>query len=89
MQHLRDREASIKSRVRKLTNPQVKRDLYKMCHNLDCMITELSKEAVECRRVNSLQRTNAASAKFDKLSSDIDQIIYKIEKYITMYSLLG
>jgi len=89
MQHLRDQLACLHNRVFKLNDPQAKRDLYKMIVNVELMITDLSSEAVECRRLNSLQRTNTATAKFLSLSKEIDDCIYRLEKYLTMYSLLG
>lgn len=89
MQHLRTQVSSIVERAFKLSDPQIKRDLYKMVLNVELMIDDLSREAVECRRLNSLQRTNTATAKFLSLSKEIDDCIYRIEKYLTMYSLLG
>lgn len=89
MQHLRDQLARLHNKVFKLKDPQVKRDLHKIVINVEVMLNELSREAVECRRLNSLQRTNTATAKFLSLSKEIDDCIYRLEKYLTMYSLLG
>ena len=89
MQHLRNQIDQIEDRIFYLNDNQIKHDLHKMIMNVDLMIDELSREAVECRRLNSLQRANTATPKYLALSKQIGESIYKMEKYLTMYSLLG
>ena len=89
MQHLRDQIDQIEDRIFHLNDNQIKHDLCKMIRNVDLMIDELSREAVECRRLNSLQRTNRATPRYNSLLKEIEDSIYRMEKYLTMYSLLG
>lgn len=88
MQHLRDQILKLEKRAFKLKESQTKRDLYKMILNVESMIDDLSRETVECRRLNSLQRTNRATPKYESLLKEIEDSIYRMEKYLTLYSLL-
>lgn len=87
MQYLRDKIYLIEKRIFQINSPTIKRDLNKMLHNVNSQVDELSREAVECRRINSLQHTNRVTQKFTDLNKEIEENLYRLEKYITLYSL--
>lgn len=87
MKSLHDRIEQIKLDVLQISDVKIKRDLNKLADNIIYQLDELSKEAVECRRINSLQNTTRATIKFTTLSEEIDRSILRLEKYITFYTL--
>jgi hypothetical protein len=67
---------SIKSKV-------ARRDLRKMIGHIDSVITEISKESVECRRLK--KETN----RYQQLNSDLSVLLDSLEQHITLALLLG
>lgn len=88
MDHLRRQVSDLEHKINSIKDHQIRVDLIKMLTNINNMVTDISREAVEIRRLNSLARTNKPSAKFQKLDEEIKQSFRRLEKYITLYSLL-
>lgn len=88
MDHLRRQVSDLEHKINSIKDRQIRVDLIKMLTNINNMVTDISREAVEIRRLNSLARTNKPSAKFQKLDEEIKQSVRRLEKYITLYSLL-
>lgn len=88
MDHLMLKASKLYKKIHVINDPTIKKDLYKLLSNIESMISALSREAVECRRLNYLSRANNATPKFLQLSKEIDESFHKLERYITLYSLL-
>lgn len=88
MEYLRHRVSNLEHRINLVKNPKIRYDLIKMLHNINSMVDDISREAVEIRRLNCIARTNNPTAKFQKLDEEIKQSFHRLEKYITLYSLL-
>ena len=59
------------------------RDLRKMLAGIDKIVTEMSKESVECRRLKK------NTTKFNELVIQANQLLDSLEQHITFAALLG
>lgn len=82
MTQLTEKYETISTRVNRMTNFVVKRDLTKFLNNIESHFDEISKEAVVCRQLN--RHTN----RFITLHKDVEELIHRVEKYITIASLI-
>lgn len=73
----------VERRILKLSNPVIKRDLDKMLKNIFLEMASISKESVECRRLNRV------TTRYITLNENVEEHLKKIDKYLSMYSLLG
>jgi hypothetical protein len=74
--HAEKQISAVKSKI-------VYRDLRKMLANVDRVITALSQESVECRR---LKRD---TSKFVELKKQVNQLLDNLEQHITFAALIG
>ena len=59
------------------------RDLRKMLANVDRVVTEISKESVECRR------TKKETLKFTELKNQANTLLDNLDQHITFAALIG
>jgi hypothetical protein len=59
------------------------RDLRKMLASIDRVVTEMSKESVECRR------TKKETPKFAELKAQANMLLDNLEQHITFAALIG
>jgi len=69
--------------VTSVKNKRSIRDLQKMVRNIDSMVTEISRESVECRRLNK------ETARYKDLIDSAVLLLDNLEQYITLALLLG
>ena len=82
MTQLIEKYENISTRVNRMTNFVVKRDLTKFLNNIESHFDEISKESVVCRQLNR------HTSRFVNLHKDVEELIYRVEKYITIASLI-
>lgn len=72
----------IEKRILKISNPVVKQDLLKLLRTVFTEMSNLSKESVECRRLDCV------TTKYTAITKNAEEYIKKIDKYLSMYSLM-
>ena len=60
-----------------------RRDLLRMFHHCAAVNTELSKEAINCRRVGKI------TIKYSNLAQELDELVSNLEQYVTFAILLN
>ena len=83
MDDILDRVNLVEKQIAAIKNKQAYRDLRHMLDNVDRQITELSKEAVECRRMKK------TTLKYQEINNRIAEMLDNLEKHITFAALLG
>jgi len=83
MDDILDRVNHAEKQISAVKNKVVYRDLRKMLANVDRVITALSQESVECRR---LKRD---TSKFVELKKQVNQLLDNLEQHITFAALIG
>jgi len=83
MDDILDRVNHAEKQISAVKNKVVYRDLRKMLANVDRVITALSQESVECRR---LKRD---TSKFVELKKQINGLLDNLEQHITFAALIG
>jgi hypothetical protein len=81
-EELRSRANQIWTQISSISHPSVRRDLERMFHGAETLLTHLNREMVECRR---LGRSTPRSC---ELEQAVIQRLNDIEQYITL-GLLG
>lgn len=82
-QELRQRADQIWIQISSIQNPQSRIDLGRMYKNVEALLTEISREEVECRRLH--RETN----RLEELRAKTDERLLQIEQYITLAHLYG
>jgi predicted nucleic acid-binding Zn-ribbon protein len=82
MDTILERLNDIERKVAKVKNKTAYRDLRDMVGRVDNQITELSKESVTCRQ------TKRITIRYTEINTNIDQMMYNIEKHITYAHLM-
>ena len=82
MDTILERLNDIERKVAKVKNKTAYRDLRDMVGKVDNQITELSKEGVQCRQ------TKRITVRYREINSNLDQMMYNIEKHITYAHLM-
>jgi predicted nucleic acid-binding Zn-ribbon protein len=83
MDDILDRINHAEKQISAVKNKVVYRDLRKMLAGVDRVITALSQESVECRR---LKRD---TSKFVELKKQVNQLLDNLEQHITFAALIG
>jgi len=76
IEHAEKQISTIKSKV-------AYRDLRKMLASIDRVVTEMSKESVECRR------TKKETPKFTELKAQANMLLDNLDQHITFAALIG
>lgn len=82
-QELRDRTNQIWRQISSIQNSQHRRDLEKMYNHAEHLLTKISQEHVECRRLHR------KTARLGELEQETVEILDQIEQYITLAYLSG
>jgi predicted nucleic acid-binding Zn-ribbon protein len=83
MDEILDRVNHAEKQISAVKNKVVYRDLRKMLAGIDKVITALSQESVECRRLKK------DTSKFIELKKEINQLLDNLEQHITFAALIG
>ena len=83
MDEILDRINHAEKQISAVKNKVVYRDLRKMLAGIDKVITALSQESVECRRLKK------DTSKFIELKKEINQLFDNLEQHITFAALIG
>jgi uncharacterized protein YaaN involved in tellurite resistance len=83
MDDILDRVNHAEKQISAVKSKVVYRDLRKMLAGVDRVITALSQESVECRR---LKRD---TSKFTELKKQVNQLLDNLEQHITFAALIG
>ena len=83
MDEILNRVNRAESQISTIKNKLAYRDLRKMLSNIDRVITEMSKESVECRRIK--KDTN----KFTELKQKANDLLDVLEQHITFAALIS
>jgi predicted nucleic acid-binding Zn-ribbon protein len=83
MDEILDRINHAEKQISAVKNKVVYRDLRKMLAGIDKVITALSQESVECRRLKK------DTSKFIELKKEINQLLDNLEQHITFAALIG
>ena len=83
MEEILDRVNRSESQISAIKNKVAYRDLRKMLANIDKVITEISKESVECRQ----HKKN--TPKYNELIIKANQLLDNLDQHITFAALIG
>ena len=83
MDEILDRVNHSESQISLIKNKVAYRDLRKMLAGIDRIVTEMSKESVECRRVRK------DTSKFTELKQKAAEMLDVLDQHITFAALLG
>ena len=83
MDEILTRVNASEAQISLIKNKVAYRDLRKMLANVDRVVTELSKESVECRRMK--KETN----KFAELKAKAHALLDNLDQHITFAALIG
>jgi hypothetical protein len=83
MDQLQQRLAQAECQIATLRSQVARRDLIKMLKPIDLALNRLSQESVECRRLHR------ATARYQQLEQEAEDLINHLEKYLTFACLLG
>jgi predicted nucleic acid-binding Zn-ribbon protein len=83
MDDILDRVNQAEKQISAIKSKIAYRDLRKMLDNIDKVITEISKESVECRR------TKKDTPKYAELISKANTLLDSLEQHITFAALIG
>lgn len=79
---LRERVIANRYRASKFKTASLKRDIYTLSDTIDDLITQLSREYVECRRCNI-----KGNHKITKIMNDINVLFNKVEKNMSLFMI--
>ena len=82
MDEILERVNRVESQISLIKNKVVYRDLRQMLSSVDRVVTEISKESVECRRMK--KTTN----KYTELTEQADMLLTNLEQHITFAALI-
>jgi predicted nucleic acid-binding Zn-ribbon protein len=83
MDEILDRVNHAEKQISAVKSKVAYRDLRKMLSNIDRVITVLSQESVECRRLKK------DTSKFIELKNEVNQLLDNLEQHITFAALIG
>jgi predicted nucleic acid-binding Zn-ribbon protein len=83
MDDILDRVNHAEKQISAVKSKVAYRDLRKMLANVDRVITALSQESVECRRLKK------DTSKFVELKKEVNQLLDNLEQHITFAALIG
>ena len=83
MDDILDRVNHAEKQISAVKNKVAYRDLRKMLTGVDKVITAISQESVECRRVKK------DTSKFIELKEQANQLLDSLEQHITFAALIG
>jgi predicted nucleic acid-binding Zn-ribbon protein len=83
MDDILDRVNHAEKQISAVKSKVVYRDLRKMLAGVDRVITSLSQESVECRRLKR------ETSKFIELKKQVNQLLDNLEQHITFAALIG
>lgn len=78
-----ERVSTVEQTIFTVKNRQSRRDLLKMLAHIDSIMNEISKEAVQCRRLHK------NTPKFEELQQKVHNLLDNLEQHITFACLLG
>ena len=73
----------VEKQISTVKNKVAYRDLRKMLDNVDKVITEISKESVECRRMKK------DTPKYNELKEKANDLLTNLEQHVTFAALIG
>ena len=82
MDEILNRVNLVEKQISAVKNKVAYRDLRKMLDTVDKVITEISKESVECRR------TKKETPKYTELKEKANSLLNNLEQHITFASLI-
>jgi len=82
MDEILERVNRVESQIALIKNKVAYRDLRQMLSSVDKVVTEISKESVECRRMK--KTTN----KYTELTEQADMLLTNLEQHITFAALI-
>lgn len=83
MDEILDRVNHTESQISLIKNKVAYRDLRKMLAGIDKIVTELSRESVECRRIKK------ETSKFVELKREANERLDVLDQHITFAALIG
>ena len=83
MDDILDRVNHAEKQISAVKSKVAYRDLRKMLASVDRVITALSQESVECRRLKR------ETSKFIELKKQVNQLLDNLEQHITFAALIG
>ena len=83
MDEILTRVSNAESQISLVKNKVAYRDLRKMLGSIDKLITEISKESVECRRIKK------NTPRYNDLIASADILLTNLEQHITFAALIG
>jgi hypothetical protein len=82
MDDILERVNRVEAQISLIKNKVAYRDLRQMLASIDKVVTEISKESVECRR------TKKTTIKYTELAEQANQMLTNLEQHITFAALL-
>jgi len=83
MDDILNRVNLVEKQISAVKNKIAYRDLRKMLDNVDKVITEISKESVECRR------TKRITPKYTELKEKANYLLNNLEQHVTFAALIS
>ena len=83
MDEILNRVNQVEKQISAVKNKVAYRDLRKMLDTVDRVITEISKESVECRR------NKRETSKYVELKEKANNLLNNLEQHVTFASLIG
>lgn len=83
MDEILDRVNHTESQISLIKNKVAYRDLRKMLAGIDKIVTEMSRESVECRRMKK------ETSKFVELKQEANERLDVLDQHITFAALIG
>jgi hypothetical protein len=83
MDQIQQRVDQAERQIATVRSQVARRDLIKMLKPIDVTLNKLSQESVECRRLHR------ATARYQQLEQEAEDLINHLEKYLTFACLLG
>ena len=83
MDEILQRINTVESQIATVKNKVAYRDLRKMLAGVDRVVTEISKESVECRR------TKKTTPKYRELEQQAQDLLTNLEQMVTFAALIG
>ena len=82
MDEILERINRVESQISLIKNKVAYRDLRQMLSSVDKVVTEISKESVECRRMKK------TTIKYTELTEQVNQMLANLEQHVTFAALL-
>jgi 5-methylcytosine-specific restriction endonuclease McrBC regulatory subunit McrC len=82
MDEILERVNRVESQISLIKNKVAYRDLRQMLSSVDKVVTEISKESVECRRMKK------TTSKYTELTEQADMLLTNLEQHITFAALI-